>query len=77
MFQDFLCKFKVSSEFHSNGTSGTESFNCKLSSSHLNNCSSIWGKRSESTQMYQLYCKSGKQWEIFKTSPRHPTIMRL
>ena len=26
--------------------------------------------------MYQLCCKSGKQWEIFKTRPRHPTILR-
>ena len=27
--------------------------------------------------MYQLCCKSGKQWEIFKTRPRHPTISPL
>ena len=27
--------------------------------------------------MYQLCCKSGKQWEIFKTRPHHPTVTRL
>ena len=27
--------------------------------------------------LYQLCCKSCKQWEIFKTRPRHPTITRL
>ena len=27
-------------------------------------------------KMYQLCCKSGKQYEIFKTRPRHPTILQ-
>ena len=50
--------------------------------SHLKYCSSIWGKCSEKLQheiqkKYQLCCRGGKQWEIFKTRPRHPTITRL
>ena len=36
-----------------------------------------WKTAAWSTKMYQLCCKSGKQWEIFQTRPRHPTITRL
>ena len=39
----------------------------------VKNCSIIiW-----SIKMNQLCCKSGKQWKIFRTRPRHPTITRL
>ena len=34
-----------------------------------------WQTAVWSTKMYQLCCKSCKQWEIFKTRPRHPTIL--
>ena len=51
--------------------------------SHLNYCSLICCKCSEKLQyevqkyVYQLSCKSCKQWEIAKTRPRNPTITRL
>ena len=34
-----------------------------------------WKTAVWSTKMYQLRCKSGKQWEIFKTRPRHRPLL--
>ena len=33
-----------------------------------------WKTAVWSTKIHQLCCKSGKQWEIFKTRPRHPSL---
>ena len=51
--------------------------------SHLNYCRSIWGKCNEKLRYEVQKCinfaakASGKQLEILKTRPRHPTITRL
>ena len=48
--------------------------------SHLNYCSSYMVNVVKNCSMkYKNVssCKSGKQWEVFKTRPRHPIITRL